>query len=221
MKNIEKTIITFLFVSLAFIAVQANTPYQYLKTAYTDGEFVTVCRKEVNGNVLQSNAVILQMIEQLNNKPMKLFDWALKDLGLQGQKNDEMIIVLKNSRFDKNTGITHGLVDVTIPNLQSIRDVKVDAVVKTELLPNGQLIGSVVVVNSGFLLKNAYATITSSPMKNGNQLLQTETHIQFGWLLKFFITQNRYKSIVEWRIDKFTENMQKETEKSTYSQTIY
>lgn len=221
MKNIEKKIITFLFVSLAFIAVQANTPYQYLKTAYTDGEFVTVCRKEVNGNVLQSNAVILQMIEQLNNKPMKLFDWVLKDLGLQGQKNDEMIIVLKKSMFDKSTGITHGLVDVIIPNFQTIRDVKVDAVVKTELLPNGQLIGSVVVVNSGFLLKNAYATITSSPMKNGNQLLQTETHIQFGWLLKFFITQNRYKSIVEWRIDKFTENMQKEAEKNTYSQTIY
>jgi len=217
----KKLTLSIVFIFCSYISLLAVTDSQYIKTTFTDGGFVTVCQKEVNSTGTETNAVINRMINEFHTKPMRLFDWALKDIGLQGQQNNEMIIIFKSSRLDKTTGITHGLVDVIIPNLQDIRDIEVNAIVKNEIQPNGQLIGSVDVLNSDFLIKKAYATITSIPLKNGNQLLKTETHIQFGWLLKFFITQNRYKNIVEWRIDKFIENMQKEAEKSTYSQTIY
>ena len=212
MKSLSSFLLAVVFSS---ISLQAAAEQQYLKTTYSDGVFVTVCQTEVNASETQTNAVISRMIDEFHTTPVKLFDWALKNLGMQGQKNNEMIVVLKSSKFDKKTGITHGLVDVEVPNLQNFQNVRIDALVKKENQSNGQLKASADVLQSGFLLKKAIGTVTSVPQHNGRQLLQTVTHIKFGWFLNLFISQKRYQSIVEWRVQEFTKNLKKEAEKAT------
>jgi len=62
-------------------------------------------------------------------------------------------------------------------------------------------------------LKNGFGTITVVPQKDNEQLLVTNVRIKFGWFFNIFITKKRYKSIVEWRIKKFTENLKAECER--------
>jgi hypothetical protein len=37
--------------------------------------------------------------------------------------------------------------------------------------------------------------------------------LKFGWFFNIFITKKRYKSIIEWRIKKFSENIKDECER--------
>jgi len=210
-----KTVTLFLMaVVLNSISLHAASEPHFLKTTYSNGEFITVCQTEVNAGEIQTNAVIARMIDEFHTKPVNLFDWALKNLGIQGQKNNEMIVVLKTSKFDKKTGITHGLVDVEIPYLQDFRNIKIDAVVKKENQPNGQFKATADVLQSGLLLKKAYGTVTAIPANEDRQILQTVTRIKFGWFLNLFISQKRYQTIVEWRVREFTKNLKLEAEKT-------
>ena len=210
-----KTVTLFLMaVVLNSISLHAASEPHFLKTTYSNGEFITVCQTEVNAGETQTNAVIARMIDEFHTKPVNLFDWALKNLGMQGQKNNEMIVVLKTSKFDKKTGITHGLVDVEIPYLQDFRNIKIDAVVKKENQPNGQLKATADVLQSGLLLKKAYGTVTAISANEDRQILQTVTRIKFGWFLNLLISQKRYQTIVEWRVREFTKNLKLEAEKT-------
>ena len=111
-----RTVTLFLLaIVLNSISLRAAPEPQYLKTTYSNGEFITVCQTEVNAGEIQTNAVIARMIDEFHTKPVNLFDWALKNLGMQGQKNNEMIVVLKTSKFDKKTGITHGTEVISLP----------------------------------------------------------------------------------------------------------
>lgn len=38
-------------------------------------------------------------------------------------------------------------------------------------------------------------------------------HIRFGWFFNIFITQKRYRDIVEWRMQGFMNNMRDEAER--------
>jgi len=62
------------------------------------------------------------------------------------------------------------------------------------------------------LLKYALGTVTIVRQKNDELLFITNVSIKFGWFFNIFITKKRYKSIVEWRIKKFTENLKTECE---------
>jgi len=211
----QKTFILTVFIGILFI--QTVSGQELLKTSYYKGEFVTVCQKEVHTSGEYTSVAITRMIEESHTNPQNLFSWAFKGLGLQGQNNDEMVVVLKSSTFDKKNSIIHGFVDVEVPYVKTFNNVKIDALVKNELLPNGCVNGIADVLHSGFLLKKAKGTVTYIPLKNGNQLMKTETHIRFGWFLDLFISQKRYKSIVEWRVEKFTNNLQKEAEKKSFT----
>jgi len=68
------------------------------------------------------------------------------------------------------------------------------------------------IIYSSLLLKHALGTVTIIQQKNNQLLFITNVSIKFGWFFNIFITRKRYKSIVEWRIKKFTENLKYECE---------
>jgi len=66
------------------------------------------------------------------------------------------------------------------------------------------------IIYSSLLLKYALGTVTIVQQKNHELLFITNVSIKFGWFFNIFITKRRYKSIVEWRIKKFTDNIKNE-----------
>ncbi|MEI7505059.1 MAG: hypothetical protein WCJ61_17430 [Paludibacter sp.] len=187
-------------------------PIDTTTTVYKDGEFTTQCQRRVKSSNEISTDVTDYLVTDFHNSPGHLFTWALKDLGLQEKKNNELIIVFVSSNHDKRTGITHGVFDIEVPNITSFKNIKVNALVAKTKYMNGTSKVTADIAYSSMLLDKANGYITVIPQKNNEQLYVTNFKIKFGWFFNIFITQNRYKKIVEWRVRKFTDNMKFESE---------
>ncbi|MEI6752754.1 MAG: hypothetical protein WCK78_06255 [Paludibacter sp.] len=202
-----KKLLTYLFVFLcANLYALGNDS---ISTVYQDGEFVTQYQLRLKVSTKVSAEVTDYFVNDFHNSPGNLFNWALKDLGLQN-KNNELIIIFKSSVNDDKTKITHGVFDIVVPGVITFNGIKVAALVfKNKNISGIQKI-SANIIYSDLLLKNATGIITIIPQSNNEQLLTTYVKIKFGWFFNLFITKKRYKSIVEWRIKKFTENIRVE-----------
>jgi hypothetical protein len=195
-----------IFTMLMSCPIWANTSDTTF-TQYENGEYTTVSVKRVKASNTAAINAVQDLVEQFENEPSKLFDWALKDLGFQGQKDKELILNLKSATFDKKTGITHGLVDVIVPGITSFKDIKVDAIVEAKTSATGVTKAIADVLYSDMLLKKAYGQIFVVPHRGNEVVITSILKTKFGWFFNIFITQKRYKSIIEWRVKKFTENM--------------
>lgn len=208
----KKSYITIIFFLSLFLSLGA-TPKDSIQTIYRNGEFSTQCQIKVRASDAIASEVANDLIKDLHNKPGNLFNWALKDLGLQDKKKNELIFVLKSSITDANSGITHGKFDIIIPNIKTFSNVRVDAIVSKTKYRNGKIQVTANIIYSSLLLNNALGVITIIPQKNNELLFVTNVNMKFGWFFNIFITKKRYKSIVEWRIKKFTENIKSECER--------
>ncbi|MDR3652686.1 MAG: hypothetical protein P4L34_06925 [Paludibacter sp.] len=153
------------------------------------------------------------LVSDFHYSPENLFNWALKDLGLQSKKNNDLIFIIKPSLFDEKTGITYGNFDIIVPHITTFKNVKVNAIVSKVIYKNGETKVMADIIYSSLLLKHALGIVTIIPLNDNEQILITNVSIKFGWFFNIFITKKRYKSIVEWRIKKFVENLKIEGEK--------
>jgi hypothetical protein len=208
MKKISISVLLFLVCVYAVSAASSDS----ISTVYKNGEFVTQYTIKIKYLPKVTAEVADYLVTDFHTKPGNLFNWALKDLGLQNKSN-ELIIVFRDSNHDIKTGITHGKFDVVVPNFTTFSNIKVDAIVAKTNYSNGVTKVKANIVYSSLLLKNALGTLSIVPQQNNEQLLITNVTIQFGWFFNLFITQKRYKSIVEWRIKKFAENIKAECER--------
>ena len=205
--------ITTLFLCLfSLISASAASAVDPILTTYKDGEFKTVYETRIKTSNKIASDVADYLVSDFHNSPGHLFQWAFKDLGLQN-KNNEIIIIDKSANTDPKTGITHGVFDVVVPHFKTFRNVKVDAIVSKTQYSNGEIKVSANIIYSSLLLKSAVGIVTFLPQRNNEMLLVTNAGIRFGWFFNIFITKGRYKSIVEWRIKKFAENLKAECEK--------
>lgn len=211
----QRIILFILFFSLVLPLMAL--PTDSIWTVYKNGEFTTQCQQRVKASSVVVSEVTDNLVFDFHHTPSHLFSWALKDLGLQ-KKGNEVIIIHKSSTNDEKTGITHGLFDIVIPNVTTFRDVRVDAKVGKIKLNNGISKVTADIQYSSFLLDKALCVFTVIPQKNNEQIFVTNVKIKFGWFFNLFITQKRYKSIVEWRVRKFADNMHSESEKRQKNQ---
>lgn len=196
-------IICVLFVSVS--TALASTP-DSISSVYKAGKFETHFQSKTKASNEIAQDVAEYLVTDFHNSPGHLFTWALKGLGLQN-KDNELIIVFKSSEHDPKTGITHGVFDIVVPGVTTFKDIKVDAIVSKIKYTSGVVKVTANIIYSSLLLKNAMATLLLIPQKNNDLMLVTNVNINFGWFFNFFITKKRYKSIVEWRIKKFNENI--------------
>lgn len=201
---------------LLILLLQTFTIFSYalsldsVLTTYKDGVYNTkyIAKTKVSKQI--TGAVTDDLINEFNHTSSTLFDWALKDLGLQN-KGNEVIISFKSSTYDKKTGITHGVFDIEVPYFTAFKDIKVNAMA-TKTVINGVTKVTANILYSSMLLDHAVSSLYIIPQKNKEVYLYADVTIKFGWFFNIFITKNRYRSIVEWRIKKFTENMKYECE---------
>lgn len=183
-----------------------------ISTVYKNGRFLTYYRNTVISNTKITSDVTDYLVSDFHHAPGHLFAWALKDLGLKNKKN-ELLIIFKDSHYDTKTGIAHGVFDIVVPGFTTFHNVKVDAIVTKIRYPSGINEVRANIIYSSLLLKNAIGSLYLIPLDHNDFRVVTNVEINFGWFFNLFITQKRYKSIVEWRIKKFAENIRDECER--------
>ncbi len=186
-----------------------------ISTHYTDGEFVSYCRVETDAPMVVADDVVDDLINQFRGNPEQLFEWAFKNLGKQpgDDSKNEVLIKLKLATFDKMTGKSRLLTDVIVPGITTYKDVAIDSRVTKTKLANGGTRVFVDIFYSNSLLKKAYGTFFVTPIAPNKVMLSMRINIRFGWFFNIFITQKRYRDIVEWRMQGFMNNMRDEAER--------
>ena len=176
----HKQILIFLFSILISFQTWANTS-DTTYTVYDDGEYTTTSIKRIKASNAAAINTVQELVREFETTPGKLFDWALKDLGFQGQKDNELVIALKSSTFDKKTGITHGLIDVIVPGIKTFKNVKIDAIVNAKTSATGVTKAIADVLYSDMLLKKAYGQIFVVPHRGNEVVITSILKTKFGW----------------------------------------
>ena len=212
-KSIKK--VTFLFV-VYILNLQClfSSTSDSIKSNYANGEFHTFCQLAVNSNDSISNEVVNKFVYQMCYDLDGLFKWGLKGMSLSNSKDELLKFDFKTTKYDKKTSILRGIGDVIVPGITTFPDVFIDSKVVLLKYANGNRDVKLELVSENTFIKNMVGTFSFIP-KNDKKTAyyKLETHIQFGWFFNIFITQTRYKKIMEWRIKQLLINMKEESEK--------
>jgi len=208
MKNRLQLLLFVLFISLSCLA----SPTDSISTVYRDGEFVTYCQVWVKASDSISNSVANDFDNQMRYDLDGLFSWALKGLNLRKEKKDLMLFYFKSTSFNKGTGVIRGIGDVIITDMITYPNIIVDSKLSKKSYSNGKSEFYIDLLYSNGFMKKMFATFTVIPKKEVGTWYTLENHVRFGWFFDIFITQSRFKSIMEWRLKRFVNNLRDEAE---------
>ena len=209
MKN--RTILLFLFLLIIFKT--KATPQDSISTVYKDGEFITYSQVWVNASDSISNRVSNDFVYQMHYNLDELFGWALKGMNLRKEKNELMIFYFKSTSYNKESHIIRGIGDVIVPGIITFPNIIIDSRLSERKFTTGKSTINIDLIYSDGFLKKMFGRFTIIPKRNNASLFTLETHIRFGWFFNIFITQNRFKKIMEWRLKKFVHNLKDEAER--------
>ncbi|MDR1591582.1 MAG: hypothetical protein LBS16_01680 [Prevotellaceae bacterium] len=203
------------FLMPSLLCANDRTKSDSVRTSYKSGQYTSSAVAYTQCSLQEADKVVEDLISQFQGDPERLFDWAFKGLGEQGgqSQRDEVLLVFKATTFDKMTGISCLLVDVIVSGTTLYKDVEIKSKVVKEQLPDGTIKVSVDIYYSNALLKKASGTFFVIPLAADRVQQKMVISVRFGWFFNLFITQKRYKSIIEWRLDGFVDNIRRESER--------
>ncbi len=206
MKNIVCLIIGLFICTFAF---SGN-----ITTTYDKGAFHTTKTAVINGDYTTCSRVTDRFILEFQTTPANLFTWAFKGLGQthQGDGTDDVVLVMNSFRYNPDSAKSVVNVDFRMSNGLTIRDKDLMSYVHDNTYGDSLRIIIVDFYYSGSLLKKADGVFTLKRLNDKQTEITIDTNIRFGWFFNIFITQRRYRNVMEWRIDKFIDNLQEEAE---------
>lgn len=209
MKN--RCILILLF---AAIAITSNaSSLDSISTIYKNGEFITYSQVRVDASDSICNTVTKDFVYQMHDNLDALFGWALKGMNLRKEKNELMVFYFKSTKYNKETRTIRGVGDVIVPGVITFPNIIVDSRLTEKRYTNGKSSVDIDLLYSDGFLKKMFGTFTVIPKRYDTTVFTLETHIRFGWFFNIFITQNRFKKIMEWRLKKLVHNLRDEAER--------
>lgn len=190
-----------------------SSPNDSIKTIYKGGEFSTYSQMSVYASDSISNEVINKFVYQMCYDLNGLFKWGLKNMGMANSKDNLVYFDFKTTKYDRKTQILRGIGDVIVPGVKTFSDVYVDSKVTQKKYVNGKREVRLELATDNPFIKKMIGTYTFYP-KNGNRpaFYSINTDIKFDWFFDIFITQSKYKKILEWRLRQLIKNMKEESE---------
>jgi hypothetical protein len=207
----KRTTLFLLFLSIILPTIAS--PTDSISTVYKNGEFTTYSQAWITASDSISNEVTDDFDYQMHYNLDALFGWALKGLNLRKEKNELMIFYFKSTKYDKETHIIRGVGDVIVPGVITFPNIKIDSRLTNKKFTNGKRAINISLLYSDGFLKNMNGTLTVIPKKSKTTLITLETRIRFGWFFNIFITQHRFRQIMEWRFKRFVQNIKIEAER--------
>jgi hypothetical protein len=191
-----------------------SSPTDSISTVYRDGEFVSYCQVGVNASDSISNVVISKFTHQMCYDLDGLFTWGLKGMRLDDGKAELLLFDFKNTVYNRKTGVLRGIGDVIVPGVTTIPNLYIDSKLSLKTHPNGRRDVRLDLYSANTFLKKMVGVCSYIPKgKNKTAYYVLETHISFGWFFDMFVTQKKYKRILEWRLRQLIHNVKEESEK--------
>lgn len=202
-----------IILSLSLVTALKASPVDSISTSYKDGVFSTYCQLWVDA----SDSICCEVIKDYNYQMCydlnALFSWALNGMNLRSEKNELMIFYFKSTSFNKETSILRGTGDVIIPEVITIPNVYVDSKLAANKENPEKYTLYLNMIHSNGFIKSMNNSFSVTPSKNKGNWFILKSHVRFGFFFNIFITQHRFKTIMEWRLKKFIHNLSHEAEK--------
>ena len=212
--KLRKYITTTLITILSVVQLNARSFTDSLATTHQKGVFHTYCQRATITDKNTAEEVVDDFISEFRGDPELLFKWALKGVGQQNDtEKDAVILLFKETTFSPATSIGVIKTDVIVPGFTTYKDVNIESRVTKQKLHNEEVRVNVDIFYSNALLKKAYGTYHIIPIEENKVLICMNTYVRFGWFFDLFITQRRYRNLMEFRVGKFMDNMSNECEK--------
>jgi len=203
----------FILFLLFFLSSKAS-PTDSISTVYKNGEFVSYCHVSTNSSDSVSTEVINKFVNQMCYDLDGLFKWGLKGMHLVNEKDELLTFDFRSTHFNPKTSILRGTGDVIVTGITKIPNIHIDSRLSEKTHANGRRDVRLDLASPNSLLKKMVGVFSYVPQgkgKTGYYVL--EAHIQFGWFFNVFITKNKYKKIMEWRLRQVVRNLKEESEK--------
>lgn len=206
-----------LFCLLFFVAIITKaSPNDSISTKYNYGEFTTFCQLSISANDSITNEVIDLFVQQMCTDIKGLFKWGLKGMSLANEKDELLVFDFKETRYNKQTGILKGIGDVIVPGVTKFKDLSVDTKLILRTFTTGKREVRLDLASPNLFLRSLRGSFYFIPKgTHRNGYLQIATTIRFAWFFDLFVTQTRYKSILEWRLRQMLKNIKEESDKRT------
>jgi len=205
-----------IFISL-FLLTKAS-PNDSISTIYKDGEYISYSQIRVYASDSVSNVVINKFVSQMCYDLDGLYKWGLKGMRLDNEKDELLIFDFNTTKYNPKTNILKGGGDVKVTGITKIPNIYVYTKLSERTHSNGRKDVHLDLAVPNALLNKLNGIFSYIPKeKNKSGFFVLETHIKFGWFFNIFITKNRYKKIMEWRIRQLILNLKEESEKKENS----
>jgi hypothetical protein len=175
-----------------------------------------------------SDSIFARFISDFQSSPDALFDWALYGTGTQDdEEKNAFLLEYKETVYIPEDDYGRITVDVVIPGLMRMKDVAlIGSVVDEEKsivfnpnlcvdsltidnVPNWNRHFKIDVKYSGNLLERGYGNIYILPIDSTHSVFLMDINLKYGWFFKIFITMKVYRNSVEWRVNRYMNNLKK------------
>lgn len=200
---------------LLFLFVKINASVQdSISTVYVDGHFKTYCHISTSTSDSISNEVINKFVYEMCYDLDGLFKWGLKGMSLANSKDELLKFDFRATKYDKSTRILRGIGDVIVPGVTRFPDLFIDSKLTQLKYSDGKRDTRLNLVSENTFIKSMTGVFSFVPKgKNKYGYYVLESNIKFGWYFNVFLTQSRYKKIMEWRLKQLVRNIKEESER--------
>ena len=182
-------------------------------TTLSDGMFHTTYETTVNASAQECNEVINSMIYYLQTDPETLAEQYFSGLGKQDDaKKNAFYLVWKEANYVPEEQYSKLILDVLVEDKPFLKNVVIESRVTDSIAQGNRRDIRVDINYAGSLLKEAYGTFHIIPTGNNSAKIGMDVHVKFGWFFRIFITRKVYSETIDWRLERFVQNLKLRSE---------
>lgn len=175
-------------------------------TTYSGGMFNSELEYRTTASYASCMGVVDSVIVQMQREPRALAEWAFAGLGEQKeQKKNAVMLEWKDGEYVAERKYARVVFDIRTNGKVRYRDLVMESVVTDTTTELGRDV-RVDIYYSGSVLKEAYGYFHVIPTDSGT-IMQMDTHVRFGWFFNLFISQRMYSQVIDWRMERFVQNL--------------
>ena len=198
---------------------------------YANKMYTTICAVPVDAPAEVSDTIFARFVKDFQASPDALFEWALYGTGAQDdQEKNAFLLEYKETVYHPEDNYGRIKADVIIPGLTRIKDIVLEGKVLDEHkpivynhglcvdtlnmsnIPNGNRHFDIDVRYSGKLLEHGFGNLFIIPVDSTRSVFLMDMNLKYGWFFNIFITMRVYKNSVEWRVNRYMNNLKKVAE---------
>ena len=198
---------------------------------YANKMYTTICAGPVDAPAEVSDTIFARFVKDFQASPDALFEWALYGTGAQDdQEKNAFLLEYKETVYHPEDNYGRIKADVIIPGLTRIKDIVLEGKVLDEHkpivynhglcvdtlnmsnIPNGNRHFDIDVRYSGKLLEHGFGNLFIIPVDSTRSVFLMDMNLKYGWFFNIFITMRVYKNSVEWRVNRYMNNLKKVAE---------